>query len=179
MYVIDCHTCGKNLFQKVIPQSGHVDFYNELEISAQLTENFMKFIGVKKISDLMKKSGVELKNFYEKFINNRSGSNISDFLPTCDGKFLPKNPFQALNDGATCEIKFLTGTTADEWRAFLMGGENFFEVFRNDPRKISPVLRRYNAQNTEEIYKKFLNGRPDNENNFTDFTTQIDWRVGQ
>ncbi|MBR1646369.1 MAG: carboxylesterase family protein [Selenomonadaceae bacterium] len=170
---------AKGLFQKVIPQSGHVYFYNEPEISAQLAETYMSFTGAKTVGDLMKKSGVELKNLYEKLINSRDGSNISDFLPTCDGKFLPTNPFKALKDGAARGIKFLTGTTADEWRAFLLGGDTFFEVFRNDPEKISPVLRRYRAQTSQEIYQAWLKNRPDTENNFADFVTQTDWRVGQ
>ena len=170
---------AKDLFQKVIPQSGHVYFYNEPEISAQFAENFMSFTGAKKVNDLMKKSGVELKNLYEKFINSRVGSNISDFLPTCDGKFLPLDPFKALKDGAARGIKFLTGTTADEWRAFLLGGETFFELFRNAPEKISTVLRRYRAHTSQEIYQAWLNGRPDTSDTFGDFATQLDWRVGQ
>ena len=170
---------AKNLFQKVIPQSGHVDFYNEPEITARVAETFMEFSGAKTVKDLMKKSGVELKNLYEQLINSHRGSNIAEFLPTCDGKFLPKDPFKALKSGGARGIKFLTGTTADEWRAFLIGDENFFNVFRNEPNKISPVLRRYTAQTPEEIYKKWLNGRPDTEDNFADFVTQLDWRVGQ
>ena len=170
---------AKGLFQKVIPQSGHVDFYNEPEISAQVAEKFMAFSGAKNMRDLMKKSAVELQQLYAKYLTVSDGSNIADFLPTCDGKFLPRDPFKALKDGAARGIKFLTGTTADEWRAFLLGDENFFKVFRAAPGKISPVLRRYRAQTTEEIYKKWLNGRPDTEDNFADFVTQVDWRVGQ
>ncbi|MBQ9497723.1 MAG: carboxylesterase/lipase family protein [Selenomonadaceae bacterium] len=170
---------AKGLFHKVIPQSGHVDFYSEPEISAQLAETYLKFTGAKKVSDLMKKSGFELKDLYEDLINSHSGGNIADFLPTCDGKYLPRDPFKALKDGAARGVKFLTGTTADEWRAFLLGGENFFEVFRAEPTKISPVLRRYKAQKPEEIYRKWLNGRPDTDDAFADFVTQADWRVGQ
>ena len=36
---------AKNLFQKVIPQSGAVVFYKNPEDSAQVTESFMKFCG--------------------------------------------------------------------------------------------------------------------------------------
>ena len=170
---------AKGLFNKVIPQSGHVDFYSEPEISAQVAEKFMAFCGAKKIGDLMKKSGVELQQLYEKYLYNSDGSNLADFLPTCDGKFLPKNPFQALKDGAARDIKFLTGTTADEWRAFLLGDENFFGIFRAAPGKISPVFRRYKAQNAESAYKKWLNGRSDSDMTYGDFVTQVDWRVGQ
>ena len=170
---------AKGLFGKVIPQSGHLDFYSEPEISAQFAEKFVAFSGAKKVGDLMKKSAVELQQLYSKYLLSTKDSNIAEFAPTADGKFLPRDPFKALKDGAASGIKFLTGTTADEWRAFLIGDENYFKIYRSDPGKISPVLRRYKAQNTEEIYKKWLNGRPDTEDNFADFTTQIDWRVGQ
>ena len=170
---------AKNLFQKIISQSGHLDFYNEPEITAQVAEKFMKFCGAKTVGDLIKKSGGELQQLYAKYLQVSDGSNLSDFAPTCDGKFLPRNPFKALKDGAASEIKFLTGTTSDEWRAFLLGDENFFGIFRKDPGKISPVIRRYTAQNIEEVYKKWLNGRPDNDFIYGDFLNQLDWRVGQ
>lgn len=101
----------------------------------------MAFSGAKTVSDLMKKSGGELKDIYESLINSRSGGNIAEFFPTCDGKFLPRDPFKALKNGGARGIKFLTGTTADEWRAFLMGSENFFGIYRNEPEKISSVIR--------------------------------------
>lgn len=170
---------AKNIFQKAIPQSGGLIYYSNLENSAQLAEMFMNLNGTKKVGDLMKKSTEELKNIYEKLTEIRESAAIIDYFPTCDGKFIPKNPLNALKDGAARGIKFLTGTTADEWRAFLLGSENFFKVYRNELGKISAVLRRYKMQTTEEIYKNWLKNRPDNEDNFADFTTQIDWRVGQ
>ena len=170
---------AKGLFQKVIPQSGCLDFYNEPEISAQFTEKFMKFSGAKKVSDLMKKSAVELQQLYAKYLLTSDEPNLNEFAPTCDGKFLPRDPFKALRDGAASGIKFLTGTTADEWRAFLLGDENFFKTFRSNPGKISIALRRYKAQTPEEVYKKWLNGRPDTDDTYGDFVNQVDWRVGQ
>ena len=170
---------AKGLFQKVIPQSGCLDFYNEPEISAQTAEKFMTFSGAKTVGDLMKKSAVELQQLYAKYLLTSDGPNLVEFAPTCDGKFLPRDPLKALRDGAASGIKFLTGTTADEWRAFLLGDENFFKIFRSNPGKISIALRRYQAQTPEEVYKKWLNGRPDTEDNFADFVTQVDWRVGQ
>ena len=99
----------------------------------------------------------------------------SDFIPACDGKFLPEDPFTAIKNGDARGIKFLTGTTADEWRTFLLGGENFFEIFRAEPKKLSPVMQRYTAKNPEEIYKSWLNNRDDTEKNFIDFVNNLDW----
>ena len=168
----------KNLFQKVIGQSGALGMYNTPEISAQLAEKFMQCSGTKKISDLIKKSPDELKNIYKKATEDRK-TNIMDLLPVCDGKFLPKNPLKAFKDGAARGIKFLTGNTADEWRAFLIGGENLFKIFRAEPKKLSPAMQRYNEKTPEEIYKSWLKNRDDTEENFIDFVNNLDWRIGQ
>ena len=151
---------AKGIFGKVIPQSGHVAFYNDPETSARFAEKFVAACGAKKIGDLMKKSGDELKTLYKQFRDSNSGTNLAHFMPTCDGKFLPRDPVQALRDGAARGIKFLTGTTADEWRAFLMGAENFFDIYRADPADISPVFRKYKAQTPEEVYKSGSTGVP-------------------
>lgn len=141
---------AKGLLQKIIPQSGHVDFYNEPEIYAQVTEKFIAFSGTKNMRDKMKKSAVKLQQLYAKYLTVSDGSNLADFYPT-----------------------------ADEWRAFLLGDENFFKNIPRCAKKNSPVIRRYKAQTPEEVYKAWLNGRPDTEDNFADFMMQLDWRVGQ
>ncbi|MBR0288285.1 MAG: carboxylesterase family protein, partial [Selenomonadaceae bacterium] len=170
---------AKGLFGKAIPQSANSYMYNTPEYSAEVAQTYMEMGGAKTMRDMMKKSSAELEQLYETVMHARIKQTVKDYLPTADGKFLPRDPFKALKDGTARGIKFLTGTTADEWRAFLLGDENFFKIFRAAPGKISPVLRRYKAQTTEEIYRAWLNGRPDTEDNFADFVTQVDWRVGQ
>ena len=169
---------AKNLFQKSIPQSGSLFLYNEPENSARLAETFMEMSGAKKMNDLMKKSTAEIKNVYLKLSNAR-GFSLMDYMPTCDGKFLPRDPGKALKNGAAREIKILTGTTADEWRCFLLAAENLFEIFRADPQKNSSVFSKYKAQTPEEIYHAWLKNRPDTDDTYGDFATQVDWRVGQ
>lgn len=168
---------AKNLFNKAISQSGHF-FYNTPEKSAELAEMFLNFSGEKNIGRLMKKSTAEIKNIYLKLSEAR-GLSLMDYFPTCDGKFLPKNPFNTFKDGAARGIKILTGTTADEWHCFLLADEKLFEKFRADPTKSSSVLAKYTGRTPEEIYKLWLKNRPDNEENYAEFTNQLDWRVGQ
>ncbi|MBE8955695.1 MAG: carboxylesterase/lipase family protein [Quinella sp. 2Q5] len=144
---------AKSLFQKAIPQSGHLLFYNTPETSAKTAEKFMINSGVKTVGDLMKKSADEIKDIYLKVSAGGIGENPSEYLPTCDGKFLPLNPFQALKDGAARGIKFLTGNVADEWRLWLQFDENFLQKVRADHKKFSPVLANYKAQTPNEIYQ--------------------------
>lgn len=169
---------AKNLFNKAIPQSGHLSFYHTPENSAKIAENFLKNSGVKTVGELVKKSAEEIKDIYSKF-GGGLAENPSEYFPTCDGKFLPLDPLQALKDGAARGIKFLTGNVADEWRLWLQFDENFSKKLRNNPKIFSPALSRYKAKTYEEIYKSWLKNRSDNEENFINFATQADWRVGQ
>ena len=168
----------KGLFNKAIFQSGNAGMHNKPEYTAQLAERFMELGGAKNMGDMMKKSAAELEKICEKFSEIYFAENTSAYLPTCDGKFLPENPLQTLKDGAAKDIKFLAGTTADEWRYFLYYGEEFFEILRNNYKEMSP-FRKKSTLNTDEIYKKWLKNRPDNDENFMAFINNLDWQVGQ
>ena len=156
-----------------------------LGIKDQVAETYLKLSGEKNMSGLMKKTSAELVELYVKVKNARAAETVRDYLPTCDGKYLPSNPFKALKKGGAKGIKFLTGTTADEWRYWLLYMDNFFEILHQDYPKLSPVMQKYTAKSanaaqiSEEIYKTWLNGRPHTEELFATFANQLDWRVGQ
>ena len=170
---------AKGLFGKAIPQSANSYMYNTPEYSAEVAQVYMDTAGAKIMRDMMKKSADELRSLYEKVRADRITAGIKDYLPTANGKFLPKNPFKALNAGDARGIKLLTGTTADEWRYFMLYFDNFFELFRDNPKNLSPVMLKYTAKTPQEIYQKWLNNRPDNLENFEAFMEQLDWRAGQ
>ncbi len=173
---------AKGLFQKAIPQSANSAMYNKPGHGAEVAATYMELGGAKNMSDMMKKSSTELIDLYEKVKNVRVAESAGDYLPTGDGKFLPLNPFKALNEGGARGIKFLTGTTADEWRYWLLYMDDFFTLFRANPERISPVLQKYKARTSktaEGLYKSWLKNRPDTEEIFVDFLNQVDWRVGQ
>ena len=171
---------AKGIFQKAIPQSGNSYMFNTPEYSTQVAALYMELGGAKTMRDMMKKSSAELMHIYEKVKEIRVVQTATDYLPTCDGKFLPGDPFRALKDGAARGIKFLTGTTADEWRYWLLYMKDFFAHFRAEPKNLSPVLQKYKGKDTpQDIYQAWLKNRPDTEEAFIDFVNQLDWRVGQ
>ena len=170
---------AKGLIQKAIPQSGNMLMYTTPENSAKVAELFMEFAGAKTMRDMMKKSSTELRSIYEKIKVARSAESVKDYLPTCDGKYLPSDPFKALKDGDARGIKLLNGNTADEWRYWLLYMDNFFELLRENFKDVSIVMQKYNSYSSEEIYKSWLNGRPDTAENFEDFANNFDWLVGQ
>ncbi len=170
---------AKGLFGKAIPQSANSYMYNTPEYSAELAQVYMDTAGAKSMRDMMKKSSAELEQLFEKVRAARIKQTVKDYLPTCDGKFLPRDPFKALKAGDARGIKMLTGTTADEWRYWFFYFDNLFEVFRDNPKNLSPVMVKYTAKTPQEIYGAWLNGRPNTLENFEDFVEQVDWRVGQ
>ena len=170
---------AKGLFGKVIPQSANSYMYNTPEYSAEVAQIYMEMGGAKTMRDMMKKSSAELEKLYETVMHARIKQTVKDYLPNCDGKYLPLDPFKALRDGDARGIKLLTGTTADEWRYWFFYFDNLFEVFRDNPKNLSPVMQKYNKRTPQEIYQAWLNGRSDTLENFEDFVEQVDWRVGQ
>ena len=174
---------AKGLFQRAIPQSGNSYMYNTVESSAQVAEAYMRASGERDMNGLMKKSSAELMDLYSRLRVERSAETIKDYLPTCDGKFMPENPFKALKEGGAKGIKFLTGTTADEWHYWLLYMPDYFEILHRDYDKLSPVMQKYiashSSKNAEEIYQMWLKGRPDTDDNFADYANKLDWRVGQ
>ena len=170
---------AKGLFGKAIPQSANSYMYNTPEYSAEVAQTYMDISGTKSMRDMMKKSSVELEQLYETVMHARIKQTVKDYLPTADGKFLPRDPFKALKAGDARGIKMLTGTTADEWRYWFFYFDNLFEGFRDNPKNLSPVMLKYTAKTPQEIYGAWLNGRPDTLDNFEVFVENVDWRVGQ
>ncbi len=169
---------AKNLFGKAIPQSGHLGLHNTPEESAKVAEIFMEMSGAKTVGDLVKKSSAEILNIYEKVNGLNPNTSLLNYMPTCDGKFIPRDPFKALKDGYARDIKFLTGTASDEWCFWLLfTSPRFFDILRANSRF---VLAKYNGTDTpEEAYRKWLGNRPDTEENYITFANNVDWRVGQ
>ena len=173
---------AKGLFQKAIPESGPSRFVHDMEHAAKLTDDFMNLSGTRKMSDLLKKSSDELRDIYLKLFEMRIKTAHSDFVPACDGKFVPEDPFTAMKNGDARGIKFLTGVNECEWGYWLLYDENYFKNFYETHNKISLVMSRYKARTShtsKEVYEKWLGNRPDTEENYMDYINQVDWRLGQ
>ena len=168
---------AKGLFQKAVSQSGHLAFYHTPDQSAKFASEFMKFSGCKNMQELMKKTAKELRNVYEKFCTKKPYTTMVDYFPTCDGKFLPEHPLQALKNGAASGIKLLTGTTAEEYRYWNMYFGNFTDDIKNFHARITPVVDEGEFTNAEEIYRSWQAEHAGTS--YLDFANQIDWLVGQ
>ena len=173
---------AKNLFQKAIAQSGHPAFYHKPEASAKLTEEFMELGGYKNMQELMKTPALKLIATYEKLCKARMFSTEVDYLPTCDGKFLPLHPLRALKDGAAQGIKVLTGTMAEEYRYWaLFYGKNIFEQMSDFHARLTPVLYEGEFLEERELYQTWQKNytKLAESERYFEFANQLDWRVGQ
>ena len=76
----------------------------------------------------------------------------------------------------------MTGVNACEWGYWKLYDENYFKNFRETHEIFSPISKRYKKRTSKtdmELYKYWLQGRPDNEDNYMEFINQADWRVSQ
>ena len=174
---------AKKFFGKAIAQSGHIAFYHEPQYSAAFAEEFMQFGGYENMQQLLNAPAAALNETYTKWSISRSFAADVDYLPTCDGKFLPKLPVRALKDGAASGIKFLSGTNADEYRYWSLYYERILNILPDIHMKLSPIF--YEEKVLEDEYKKIYAAWqknhldfPENER-YLEFANQIDWHVPQ
>ena len=180
--ILSVTPAAKGLFQKAIPQSGPTRMASTSEHVAGLLEDFLRLSGTRKMSELMQKSSAELKDIYLKLFELRIKTAHSDYIPAGDGKFIPRDPFSAMRDGAARGIKFLTGVNSYEWGYWLLYDANYFKNFYETHERISPAMRRYKGRTAKtdmEVYQAWLKDRPATDENYMDFINQLDWRVGQ
>ena len=171
---------AKNLFSKAIAQSG-IFFYHEPNHSAELAAQFMEFGEYKNMRELLDAPADELRNTYEKFCISRQVSTEVDYFPTADGKFLPARPFRALKDGAGKGVKLLTGTTAEEYRYWLLYYKNFIKYLPTFHNALNPIFYAEDSSLKDQIFADWQKNHADipEADSYLEFANQLDWRVGQ
>ena len=172
---------AKGLFQKAIAQSGNMAFYRIPEHSMELAAKFMEMGGYKNMAELVAKPTAELMKTYNKFISLRPISTDVDYMPTCDGKFLPAHPFQALKSGAAQGIKLLTGTMEDEYLYWAMYFEGILEDLQDYHSQLTPILYEGEFFLVRELYETWKKNHTEYSgiHQYLEFADQLDWRVGQ
>lgn len=172
---------AQGLFGKAIAESGHLSLYNDFDASATLAGEFIALSGCTKMSELMTKPADELEQLYEKVCVEVPFASEVGFLPTCDGKFLPKLPFKALKDGAGKGVKLLTGTTADEYRYWSLYYKNIVKQMQTYHTKLNPVFYTRETAQLQDIYAAWQPNHTElaEPERYFAFANQLDWRVGQ
>lgn len=118
-------------FKKVIALSGNPGLSTSTEEAIASTNELMEVLGCKTVADLQKIDAQQLVAAATELLPLRT-------VPERDGKLLPKNPWEAVANGALKDITFLHGVNKDEMNFFLvtMGGpEPFVEWFTDRKAK--------------------------------------------
>ncbi len=120
------------LFQRAIAQSGGAHHALPAEDARRVTSALAKRLGVDPSADgirhvepaALQRASAELAT--EITLNpdpgrwGRLALDLMPFEPTIDGDVLPSLPIDAVSGGAGSDIPIMTGTTAEEWRLFLV-----------------------------------------------------------
>lgn len=168
---------AQGIFGKAISQSGHLAFYHTPDYSAELAERFMHLGGYKDMRELMNKPAEELLETYKTLCAARPLATEMDYLPTCDGKFLPEHPLKALKDGAARGIKLMTGTTAEEYLYWALYFDDFADNMPTFHAEITSSLYEGEFTASEELYGAWQKNHAGE--NYLTFANHLDWRVGQ
>ena len=114
-------------FRRVIAQSGSPAFCRSTEQSIWCTNTLMEELGCKTVADLMKTDVDKIVQAASKVLSMPITS------PERDGKFLPKEVFDAYEKGAAKDLDIMQGCTKDECSYFVagFGAENFMPWAEN------------------------------------------------
>ena len=114
-------------FRRVIAQSGSPAFCRSTEQSIWCTNTLMEELGCKTVADLMKTDVDKIVQAASKVLS------MPITTPERDGKFLPKEVFDAYEKGAAKDLDIMQGCTKDECSYFVagFGAENFMPWAEN------------------------------------------------
>ena len=114
-------------FRRVIAQSGSPAFCRSTEQSIWCTNTLMEELGCKTVADLMKTDVDKIVQAASKVLT------MPITTPERDGKFLPKEVFDAYEKGAAKDLDIMQGCTKDECSYFVagFGAENFMPWAEN------------------------------------------------
>ncbi len=99
-------------FKRVIAESGSINLTRSTEESIDCTKKLMEHLGCKTVEDLLKVDA-------ETLLQTATSLLFLYQFPERDGKYLPKDTFEACANGAAKDIDFLVGCNKDEMNFFV------------------------------------------------------------
>ena len=143
---------AKGLFQKAFIFFGSPDFsYLTPEAARAFAQKLLEETGAKSMDELQRLSSEQLKDLNQKIGLHR-------IAPTCDGKLIPANVFDAYKNGAADGIEFIVGIPSNEGHVLksFMGEENFEEIMSEN---IEETLSSYLDADTAAAVRKYIENR--------------------
>ena len=143
---------AKGLFQKAFLFFGSPDFcYLTPDAARTFAKKLLEETGAKSMDELQRLSSEQLKD-----VNQKIG--LHRVAPTCDGKLIPSNVFDAYKNGAADGIEFIVGIPSNEGLVLksFMGEENFEEIVSEN---IEETLSSYLDADTAASVRNYIENR--------------------
>ena len=140
-------------FKKVIALSGNPGLSTSTEAAIACTNELMDALGCKTVADLKKIDAQKLVGVATELLPLR-------MAPERDGNLLPRNPWEAVANGAVKDITFLHGVNKDEMNFFLvgMGGPEPFNAWAADRKAKKLALMTDEEKALTESFCKDVKG---------------------
>lgn len=140
-------------FKKVIALSGNPGLSTSTEAAIACTNELMDALGCKTVADLKKIDAQKLVGVASELLPLR-------MAPERDGNLLPRNPWEAVANGAVKDITFLHGINKDEMNFFLvgMGGPEPFNAWAADRKAKKLALMTDEEKALTESFCKDVKG---------------------
>ena len=140
-------------FKKVIALSGNPGLSTSTEAAIACTNELMDVLGCKTVADLKKIDAQKLVGVASELLPLR-------MAPERDGNLLPRNPWEAVANGAVKDITFLHGVNKDEMNFFLvgMGGPEPFNAWAADRKAKKLALMTDEEKALTESFCKDVKG---------------------
>ena len=130
---------AKGLFHRVIAQSGTVNLVKNEETAKQIGRDFVKLTGARSVEDLLALDADQLRAYSGRLMDLYQYKSEIMFAPTADGKLIPLNPYQEIENGCAAGIDCMIGTTKDEmayWRLYYPDLDDILEDYLNQQLSI-------------------------------------------
>ena len=140
-------------FKKVIALSGNPGLSTSTEAAIACTNELMDALGCKTVADLKKIDAQKLVGVASELLPLR-------MAPERDSNLLPRNPWEAVANGAVKDITFLHGVNKDEMNFFLvgMGGPEPFNAWAADRKAKKLALMTDEEKALTESFCKDVKG---------------------
>ena len=146
---------AKGLFRKAFIFFGSPDnSYLTPEAARTFAKKLLEETGAKSMDELQRLTSEQLKD-----INQKIG--LHRVAPTCDGKLIPANIFDAYKKGAANGIEFIVGIPSNEGHVYksFIGEENYEEILSEN---IEETLSYYLDADTAAAVRSYIENRAKN-----------------
>jgi para-nitrobenzyl esterase len=110
---------AKGLFHKAIAESGAPNIMRTADFAAKTTARLLKVAGVADVAGLRRLTADQLLKAQLSLIDQAGAEADIWFSPVIDGAIVPRDPYEAIVEGAAAGVPLLHGTNTDEYRYWI------------------------------------------------------------